>query len=243
MAQLTALGIPRNHLLSSLSVADFGLLKPSLETIALGLRKVLEAPNKPITHVYFPLSGIVSVVTASTRKRQIEVGIIGREGMTGINTVLGNNRSLHSTYVQSAGRSQCIKAADLRQAMQKSASLRDGLLRFVQAFMTQTAYTALANGQAKITERLARWLLMAQDRLDGNELALTHEFLALMLCVQRPGVTMAMNLLESRGFVRAKRGIVIVIDRAGLKALADGLYGIPEAEYRRLIGGRAKDQR
>ena len=109
--------------------------------------------------------------------------------------------------------------------------------------MIQTAYTALANGQAKLTERLARWFLMAQDRLDGNELALTHDFLALMLCVHRPGVTKALNLLESRGLVGAKRGIVIVHDRAGLKTLADGLYGIPEAEYRRLIGGHTKDQR
>ena len=243
MAPPAALGIPRNHLLSSLSMADFGLLKPRLETVELGLRKILEDPNKPIKHVYFPLSGIVSVVTASTRKRQIEVGIIGHEGMTGINVVLGNDRSPHSTYVQSAGQGQRIKAADLRQAMQKSASLRDGLLHFVQAFMTQTAYTALANGQAKLTERLARWFLMAQDRLDGNELALTHDFLALMLCVHRPGVTKAVNLLESRGLVGAKRGIVIVHDRAGLKTLADGLYGIPEAEYRRLIGGRTKDQR
>ena len=242
MAQTAARGIIRNQLLSSLSVADFDVLKPGLKTFDLELRKVLEEPNKPIQHVYFPQSGIISVVAASPRQRQIEVGIIGREGMTGINVVLGDTRSPHSTYVQSAGQGLRIKATDLRRAMQESTSMRDRLLHFVEAFMIQTAYTAFANGQATISERLARWLLMAHDRLDGNELPLTHEFLALMLCVRRTGVTGALNVLESRGLVGAKRGIVIVLDRAGLKALADGLYGIPEAEHRRLIGGRAKDQ-
>jgi CRP-like cAMP-binding protein len=241
MTQPTARGSPRNHLLSSLPAADFRLLKPSLETVELGLRKVLEEANKPISYVYFPESGIVSVVATSTRKLEIEVGIIGREGMTGVNIVLGGDRSPHSTYIQIAGQAQRMKAKDLRQAMQKSPSLRDRLLQFVQAFIIQIAHTALANGQAKVEQRLARWLLMAHDRVDGNELGLTHEFLSLMLCVRRAGVTSVLNLFESRELVGAKRGIVIVLDRTGLKTIADGLYGIPEAAYRRLTGWRARD--
>ena len=106
--------------------------------------------------------------------------------------------------------------------------------------MIQTAHTALANGQAKVEERLARWLLMAHDRADGNELSLTHEFLALMLSVRRAGVTVALQLAESQGLISAKRGLIYVKDRAGLKKIANGLYGIPEAEYRRLTGWNAK---
>ncbi len=200
-------------------------------------------PNKPIKRIYFPTSAIVSVVTASTRKRQIEVGMIGREGMTGVNVVLGEDRSPHTSYVQIAGQGQCIKVDDLRDLLKRSASLQDSLLRFAQTLMVQKAYTALANGQAKITERLARWLLMAHDRLNGNELPLTHERLSLMLCVQRTGVTAALNLLKSRRLIGLKRGVVIVRDRAGLEAVANGFYGAPEAGYRRLIGRNGRDRR
>lgn len=106
--------------------------------------------------------------------------------------------------------------------------------------MSQTAHTALANGQGKLEQRLARWLLMAHGRIDGDELPLTHEFLALMLSVRRPGVTVALQLLEHRALIAAKRGIITIRHRKGLTELANGLYGIAEAEYRRLIGDTAK---
>lgn len=240
MAKSPALDFTQNRLLSSLTAADRKLLLPLLKTVALGLRKGLEVPNQPIKHVYFPLSGIVSVVTASSRQRQIEIGIIGREGMTGVNLLMGESRSPHSTYVQSPGRGLRIRADDLRRVLKRRPQMRDGLLRFAQTFMVQTAYTALSNGQAKVTERLARWILMAHDRLDGNDLPLTHEFLALMLSVRRPGVTAAMNKLESRKFIGSRRGIIIVRDRRGLEGVARGFYGVPEIEYRRLIGGRPR---
>jgi CRP-like cAMP-binding protein len=111
------------------------------------------------------------------------------------------------------------------------------LLAFTQSFVVQTAQTALANARGNVESRLARWLLMAHDRLDGNELDLTHEFLALMLGVRRAGVTTALQKLESDGLVVAKRGLIVVEDRAGLVRLADRLYGVAEAEYRRLIPG------
>ena len=102
--------------------------------------------------------------------------------------------------------------------------------------MIQTAHTVLAQGRAKLEERLARWLLMSHDRAEGDELPLTHEFLALMLGVRRAGVTMATHLLEGRGVIRATRGQLMVVDRKGLEEIAGGTYGVPEAEYRRLIG-------
>jgi CRP-like cAMP-binding protein len=231
---------PRNHLLSSLSSDDFALVEPHLQPIALGLRMVMEESNKPIKHAYFPDSGFASVVANSSSGRQIEVGIIGREGMTGINVVMGSDRSPHSTYVQSSGDGHRMTADNLRRAMKASQTLRDYFLLFSQAFMFQTSHTALANGQAKIEERLARWLLMAHDRLDGDELPLTHEFLALMLSVGRPGVTLAIHQLESRGLITKTRDLIHVKDRAGLRKVANGLYGIPEDEYQRLIGWPTK---
>ena len=137
--------------------------------------------------------------------------------MSGINVVMGDDRSPHSTYIQCAGHGQRIATNDLRAAMQESTSLQRCFLHFAQAFTVQTAHTAVANGQAKIEERLARWLLMAHDRLAGDELPLTHEFLALMLSVRRPGVTVALQLVESLGLISAKRGLIVVQNRVGLK--------------------------
>jgi CRP-like cAMP-binding protein len=240
MARSIGLKTPNNHLLSALSPADFALLKGRLSPVRLDLRRPLEDANKPIRHIYFPEDGIVSVVAECTRDRQSEVGLIGREGMTGINVVMGNNRSPHLSYIQVAGHGQRMKSGDLREAMQQSASMRNCFLHFAQAFMVQTAHTAVANGRANIEERLARWLLMAHDRLEGNQLPLTHEFVALMLSVRRAGVTIALQRLSRDGLVTAKRGIIVVKNRAGLLLAANGLYGIPEAEYRRLTGWRTK---
>jgi CRP-like cAMP-binding protein len=226
----------RNHLLSALTPPDYGLLEPHFTKIEVSVRHLFEEANKPIGHVYFPESGIVSIV-AKSRHEQAEAAIVGREGMTGIPVVLGNDRWVNDTYVQVDGSGFQIAADDLRRALAKSANLRAVLLAFTQAFVVQTAQTALANARGNVEGRLARWLLMAHDRLDGDELPLTHEFLALMLGVRRAGVTVALQKLESDELVVAKRGVIMVEDRAGLVRLADRLYGVPETEYRRLIPG------
>jgi len=182
----------RNRILASLSSADYALLKPDLESVALAVRQVLEAPNTPITHNYFIESGLASIVARNSHKR-LEVGLIGCEGMTGLPIVLGNDRSPHETFIQVAGEGKRIAADKLRAAMQKSRSLERAFLKCAHEFMNQTANTALSNGTASLEERLARWLLMANDRLEGNEIPLTHEFLSLMLGVRRAGVTVALN--------------------------------------------------
>jgi CRP-like cAMP-binding protein len=225
-----------NRLLSSLSKADFGLLLPDLEAVSLNLRKVLERPNKRIEDVYFPDAGFASVVAVQPKQTKVEVGLIGREGMTGLPVVLGNHKTPHETYIQAAGHGQRIEATKLRKAMAASSSLQSLLLKFVQAFMVQTAQTAISNARAKLNERLARWILMADDRIDGSRLPLTHEFLSLMLGVRRAGVTEALHALESEGLIRASRGEIIVRSRKGIERRAGGSYGIPEAEFRRLIG-------
>ena len=224
-----------NKLLASLSTNDFDLLEPHLEPVALGIRKSLEKPNQRISAAYFPESGFASVVAVQGGKN-VEVGLIGREGMTGLPIVLGNHRSPHATYIQAAGEGKCIPSTELRKATETSQSLRNALLKFVQAFGVQTTHTAISNAQARLDIRLARWLLMAHDRIADDVLPLTHEFLSLMLAVRRAGVTDALNMLRKRELISYKRGEITVRDRKGLERTAGESYGTPEAEYRRLIG-------
>ena len=224
-----------NRILSRLSQEEFGLLGPHLEAMELPVRKQLESRNKPIEAVYFIEGGFASVVANGTG-RSIEVGIVGREGMTGLSVIMGTDRSPHETYMQVGGNGQRIPSAKLCQAVEESPALHRHFLRYGHAFVVQTAQTALANGRSKIEERLARWLLMANDRLDGDEVPLTHEFLSVMLGVRRPGVTVALDLLEKAGLIQAKRRAVGIVDRTGLRKISNGAYGAAEAEFKRLFG-------
>ena len=224
-----------NRILSRLSQEEFGLLRPHLEAVELPVRKQLESRNKPIEAIYFIEHGFASVVANGTG-RSIEVGIIGREGMTGLSVIMGTDRSPHETYMQVGGDGQRMSSAKLGRAVQESPALHRHFLRFGHAFVVQTAQTALANGRSKIEERLARWLLMANDRLDGDEVPLTHEFLSVMLGVRRPGVTVALDVLEKEGLIHAKRRAIAIVDRAGLRKISNGAYGAPEAEFKRLFG-------
>jgi len=224
-----------NRILTRLSPDEIGLLQPHLEAVDLPVRKQLENRNKTIEYAYFIESGFASVVANGTG-RSIEVGLIGREGMSGLAVVMGSDRTPHDTFMQVGGDGQRISSAKLRSAMAQSPALHRFFLRYGHAFMVQTAQTALANGRSKIEERLARWLLMAQDRLDGEVVPLTHEFLSVMLGVRRPGVTVALDLLEKDGLIRAKRGAVAILNRTGLRKVSNGAYGAAEAEFQRLLG-------
>jgi CRP-like cAMP-binding protein len=236
MAPKSGLPAFRNQLLAALAATDIALLQPHLERVDLELRAELEHPHRPIKHVYFLESGMASIVGRGPKQKEAEVGVIGREGCSGLMVVLGNDRSPHATYMQMAGSGHRIATDDLRNVMKASAILHGVLLKYVQAFMIQATYTAIANGTANLEERLARWLLMAHDRMDGDELPLIHEFLALMLAVRRPGVTVAIRSLEEQAVIKAKRGIISVLDRKGLEKIANSSYGAPEAEYKRRMG-------
>ena len=161
--------------------------------------------------------------------------MIGREGMTGLAVVLGADQSPNDTYIQNAGQGLRMPADKLAGAMQKSESLRYSLLLYAHAFFIQATQTAKANGRGKIEERLARWLLMAHDRLEKDDLVITHEFLSIMLGVRRPGVTVALSLLERIALVSTNRGVISILDRKGLKRAANGAYGVSEAEYERVL--------
>ena len=226
----------RNRLLAALSAADYRLLQDDLEFLSLPTRHDLEKPHKKIKGVFFMEAGIASVVAVQGKETRIEVGLIGCEGMSGTAVLLGSDQSPNSTYIQVAGEGQRIAPNALRKAVKASDTLQAVLLRYVHVFAMQTAHTAIANARARIGERLARWILMGHDRVKGNLLPLTHEFLALMLGVRRAGVTEALHLLESKALIRPSRGEIRVLDRKGLERMAGTYYGVPEAEFRRLVG-------
>jgi CRP-like cAMP-binding protein len=226
----------RNRLLSVLSDQDFALLQPHLQRVALPLLHDIERPNRRIEMVYFMEGGIASIVAVQSDGTRIEVGLVGREGMSGVAVVLGGGQSPHSTYIQVAGEGQRIKADELRNALNASPSLRDLLLKFAQVFMVQTAHTAIANAHAHIDQRLARWILMAHDRIGDKTIPLTHEFLSLMLGVRRAGVTEALQSLKRQKLIDTGRNHIDVRNRKGLERRAGHSYGVPEKEYRRLIG-------
>lgn len=233
-------GRPGNRLLQALPDSEYAQITPLLTPVTLALRKKLHTARHPIDCIYFLESGIASVVViGGMERRQTEVGIIGREGVTGFSLALGARCGPYDILVQLEGAAHVMKGEDFTNAIAENPRFRELCLLFVHTFNVQTAHTALANAQARIGERLARWLLMAQDRADASELYLTHDFLALMLGVRRAGVTVALHNLEESGLIETARGRVVILDRDRLREHAKGFYGAPEAEYDRLLEVKA----
>jgi len=228
----------RNRILQKIPLEDWDLIGPHLEAVTLKERQVIEVPGKAITHAYFLEIGVASVVAVDAEDHRIEVGVIGYEGVTGVPLIMGDTRAQHSTYMQIGGSGHRIAQEVLCGALAKSDGLRSLFLKSAQGFMIQTAHTALANGRAKLEQRLARWLLMAHDRTTSDAVPLTHEFLAVMLGVRRAGVTVAIHGFERRGLVTTRRGQLTIVNRAGIEQVAGSFYGTPEAELKRLLEGK-----
>lgn len=225
----------RNQILTALSDVDLGRLLVSMETVALSKGSVVEAANQIIPFVYFPESGVASVIALASDGRKMEAGPFGWDGMSGLAIVNEVGTTPHETVVEVDGIANRVRASDITGLMEESAAARRLFLRYSHVFAVQAAHTALAAGVSLVENRLARWLLMIHDRVEGDELDLTHAFMALMLSVRRPGVTVALHLLEEKGLIRSRRRRVLVRNRAGLERLCGGTYGVPEAEYRRLF--------
>jgi CRP-like cAMP-binding protein len=221
-----------NRLLKSLTAEQLGCLEQSLTRVELPRGTVLENANEPVESVYFMECGFASVVAGGSPG--VEAGIVGREGMTGLSVVMGDDRSPDFTFVQGTGSAFRMPAAALRQALLDSPSLRLTFLRYALAFHVQVTQTAVSNGRGDLEQRLARWLLMAHDRFESDSFELTHEFLALMLCVRRAGVSVALQKLEGQRIIRSERRKITVLDRERLRLQADSSYGVAEAEYERL---------
>ena len=230
----TTSGSYRNRLLRALSADDLASLQPHLQTVSLERSKTLERANKKIEYLYFPSSGMASVVGGSaSANKDVEIGITGYEGVTGLPVIYGDDRSPHETFMQISGEANRISAGKFRAAINASRTLQQLLLKYAQYFMIQTAHTAVANARGRLEQRLARWLLMAQDRAQSDNLPLTQEFLSLMLAVRRPGVTEAVHELTRKRLIAHQRGNLIIQDRDGLIETAAGFYGTPEREYER----------
>jgi len=228
----------RNQLLAGLSRKDFAQLQPHLEPVELELRRVLIEPNKPIVHVYFHERGYTSITT-NGQGNKIEVGLIGREGMVGVPVALGVRTTPLQFFIQLAGDGLRMTSHQLGEVIDERPSLHRVLLRYAQVVNVQTSGTAFANAEHTVETRLARWLLMCHDRVDGDDIPITHEFMAMMLGVRRAGVTTAIHVLEGSDLIEAKRGVITILDRAKLEELADNAYGLPEAEYaRQMAEGR-----
>jgi len=198
----------QNVLLRRLPPEDHDRLKPHFHDTLLELRTPLEQAGRPIEFVYFPKSGLASVVAKRRPSFDAEVDMIGFEGMTGLALVMGDDLATHDCFVQMASEALMIEASLFKAALEESKTLRTYLLRYVRAFLIQATYTALINARFTIEQRLARWLLMCDDRVVGNRLVITHEYLSVMLGVRRPGVTVALQILEGRGLnpIQAWRG-------------------------------------
>ncbi|KRB29790.1 CarD family transcriptional regulator [Mesorhizobium sp. Root695] len=220
----------RNRLLASLSADDYALLRPHLETVTLEVRDHLFRADQKIAHVTFPEYGIASIV-ADTGEGRFEVGMVGSEGFAGTSVVLGIDRTPHTCLVQATGEAIRIGSGELQSAMDRSPTLRAHLLRFIHTFIVQVSQTAYANAGYSLEERLARWLLMTHDRLEHDDMPVTHEFMSIMLGTRRPGVTLAVQMLEGTGAIRAGRGHITMRDREKLEHLAGQSYGFAEKEY------------
>src|SRR5438309_2563501 len=226
-----------NLLLRALDQSDFALLEPYLERVQLKHKDPLFDPNEPIGSVYFLEEGVASIVAEQEGGDQVEVGLYGREGMSGAAVVMGAEQSPHASMVQVGDpATYSIDSGLLLEACDASATLRRLLTRYVQSLNIQAAMTAASNAHYALPERLARWLLMCHDRTDDDRMELTHEFLSMMLAVRRSGVTVTLHTLEATGAIRSARGVVIITNRSRLEEIAGDAYGQPEAEYRRLIG-------
>lgn len=225
-----------NLLLVRLGNSHPGFLS-SLERVPLTKGDELERPGSPIDYVYFPESGLISVLaTQRISGKQIEVGMIGHEGMSGFSVVLGAGVAASLLLVQSSGSALRASCADFKRTFELP-ELRLLWLRYVHVLTVQAHQTSLANGTATLRQRLARWLLMWTDRLQQETIEATHELIGTMLGVRRAGVTVALHHLEGEHLIRSTRNSIVVRDRKGLIEVAKGYYGTPEAEYRRLCSG------
>lgn len=218
-------GISRNRLLGALHAEDLDRILPSLESVPLVDGMPIYEPNKPITHVYFPISGVVSLVS-EMREGTVEVGAIGREGMTGLPLVLHASTMPSRAFVQVPGHAYRILGADLVAILRSAPRIERLVYRYILALFDQAAQHAACNRLHALEERCARWLLMTHDRVDGDVLPLKQQFLAEMLGVHRPAVTIAAGALQKAGVIRYTRGKVTVLDRAALEDASCQCYRI-----------------
>jgi CRP-like cAMP-binding protein len=224
-----------NRLLLALPQPVFERLRPSLQPVDLGRRQVLHTVNSPITHLYFIERGLISLVKTMHDGRMIEIGAVGIEGVAGANAILGVTSAVLDSIVHIPGRARRISWATLRAEMARSAALHDLMLRYAHFRISQLAQSAACNRLHSLEQRCCRWLLIAHDSARSDSFPITHEFLAMMLGVQRTGVSLAANILQKAQLIRCGRGRVTIVDRPGLEAATCECYAALRTELDRLF--------
>lgn len=222
-----------NSVLASLPLADFELIRPHLRTVELTNQTVLVRAGERLPHIYFPHTGIISLVMRLQEGDTVEAAMIGRDSMFGAAAALNGDIALNEAIVQLPGRSSVLEIAQLRMAAKESEPFRATLVRHEQALLAQALQSAACNASHTVEARLSRWLLRARD-LSGDSLPLTQEFLAQMLGVQRSSVSIVANTLQRAGLISYRRGHIHITDLAGLEESSCECYETVKAHYDRL---------
>ena len=225
-----------NRLLAGLPVNDRNHLLGACERVDLTGGDVLHEPNEPIRFVYFPVSGMISLLIPVKGRRNLEVGLLGLEGFLGIPTVLGAQIAVLQGLVQGSGVALRVSAPAFRRELKSSAALRRTMDRYAYVVMAQLARSAECVGFHRLEARLARWLLMTHDRASSSEFYLTHELLSQMFGVRRVSVTTAAGALRKRSLIAYSRGTITIVDRAGLEAVSCPCYQKGQEIYEDAFG-------
>ena len=225
-----------NQLLARLPAAERQRLIARMRPVKLEFRQVLYRTGATIDSVYFPNSGTASAITIMENGSAIEVATIGKEGLVGLNALLADRTSPNEVIVQIAGDGMRMDVDVLEEEAGSDTPLRRMLLLYQTAFLTQVSYSVACNGLHSVQQRCCRWLLMTHDRVDTDEVPLTHEFLGIMLGVRRASVTAVLGPLHEQGLVRNGRGTIAIVDRSGLEILACECYRKVKDEFDRLLG-------
>ena len=227
---------PRNNqLLAALPAAEWQRWLPQLESVEMPLGQVLYESGTTLSHVYFPLTAIVSLLYVMENGASAEIAVVGNEGIVGISLFMGGESTPSRAVVQSAGNGYRLNAQTMKDEFNRAGPVLHLLLRYTQALITQMAQTAVCNRHHTLDQQLCRWLLLSLDRLQGNDLVMTQELIANMLGVRREGVTEAALKLQKVGLIRYARGHISVLDRAGLEQRTCECYAVVKNEYDRLL--------
>jgi CRP-like cAMP-binding protein len=224
-----------NRILAALPRQEYDHLLEHLTPVSLPLGETLYHPDQQIKHVYFVNTGVVSLVAKLKDGKSVEVGLVGSEGMVGLSIVLGDDVSPNHAIVQIADGAMRMDADKLKEVLKEEGSLLQLLLLSALVMMQQVSQTAACNCSHTVGERLARWLLMCHDRVAGDKLGLTQEFIAQMLGTRRSGVSEAAIILQTEGLIHYSRGQITVLDRKGLEEFACECYGVVKEEADRLL--------